>query len=90
MLTIGTLLSEHSMDSFILFVTHFHSEECAAVLVSAPGGSSPYPGITTTDLTGPGGYGPGDCTSYFMGRLTSNPIRDISFNLPLTLCSLRQ
>ena len=62
---IGNSPANHFNESHNLNV--YESEECSSVLVSAPGGSSPYPGITTTDLTGTNGYGTGDCTSYFMG-----------------------
>jgi subtilisin family serine protease len=50
-----------------------YSEECAALLITAPssGGSR---GITTCDLLGSEGYDPGDCTNSFGGTSSAAPL----------------
>lgn len=52
----------------------YYSEDCAALMVSAPSGDSGMPSITTTDLMGTRGHTSSDCTSSFSGTSASAPI----------------
>lgn len=52
----------------------YYSEDCAALMVSAPSGDTGMRAITTTDLMGSRGHTAGDCTSTFSGTSAAAPI----------------
>jgi kexin len=51
----------------------WYSEDCAALMATAPSSGSGR-GITTTDLVGPAGYDNGECTSTFGGTSSAAPL----------------
>eukprot|EP00727_Mastigamoeba_balamuthi_P010164 m51a1_g5770 putative neuroendocrine convertase 1-like (561) ;mRNA; r:1242052-1244200 len=51
-----------------------YSEQCAALMVSAPSGDTGMPAITTSDLMGARGISGADCASTFTGTSASAPI----------------
>jgi kexin len=52
----------------------YYSESGANLLAVTPSSGAPNHGIVTTDLMGPNGYSPGDCTLSFGGTSSSAPL----------------